>query len=310
MRDFQYYVSQPKVDAHNHLNLGMHYNSYLAWSGTPIPNFPRFMNGLDDMHNIISQYTRPRCQTAEDVVSLIDMSVHDAIEDGVTILEGSIDIGFMVHFREDMDKFLLMVTDFVSRYAGKIEMRPELGLGKTFDKDKIARWVIPLMESGIFRSIDLYGPEIEEGIEEFKYIFTKAEALGIKKKAHVGEFSNAHSVQRFVEFFDLDEVQHGIGAAQDDKVLKFLADRKVRCNICPQSNLMLGAVPSLKVHPVKKMIDAGVPLTIGTDDLLFFDHSVSRQIFNLVAEGIITEKDADKLVCEGICPPITARIRA
>ncbi len=309
MRDIQYYISQPKVDAHNHLNLGMHYNSYLAWSGSPIPNFPRKMNGLDDMHDIISRYTRPRCQTAEDVVSLIDMSVRDAIEDGVTILEGSIDIGFMVHFREDIEKFLEMVSTFPAKYANQIDMRPELGLGKTFDKDKISRWVIPLMESGLFKSIDLYGPEIEDGIEEFKYIFTKAEKLGIKKKAHVGEFSNAHSVRRFVEFFDLDEVQHGIGAAGDDSVLKFLADRKVRCNVCPQSNYMLGSVDTLKNHPVKKMIDAGVPLTIGTDDLLFFDHTVSRQIFNLVELKVITEKDADKIMCEGLCPPVTVRVR-
>jgi len=300
MRDIQYYITQPKIDAHNHLNLGMHYNSYLAWSGIPIPNFPRKMKGLDDMHNIITQYTRPRCQTAEDVVSLIDMSIRDAISDGVTILEGSIDVGFMVHFHENLDKFLRMVGDFAAKYSDRIDFRPELGLGKTFDKDKIARWAPALMESGLFKSIDLYGPEIEDGIDEFKYIFIKAETLGIKKKAHVGEFSNAHSVRKFVEFFNLNEVQHGIGAAQDDSVLRFLADNKVRCNICPQSNYMLGSVKTLKDHPVKKMLDSGVPLTIGTDDLLFFDHTVSRQIFNLVAENVITETDADKILREGI----------
>ena len=300
MRDIQYYISQPKIDAHNHLNLGMHYSSYLAWSGIPIPNFPRRMDGLDEMHDIISRYTRPRCQTADDVIKLIDMSIRDSIADGVTILEGSIDIGFMVHFQEDLDKFLSMVSDFATKYQDKIDFRPELGLGKTFDKDKIASWISPLMESKLFKSIDLYGPEIEEGIADFKYIFVKAEALGIKKKAHVGEFSDAHSVQRFVEYFDLDEVQHGIGAAQDDKVLKFLADRKVRCNVCPQSNYMLRSVSSMKAHPIKKMMDAGIPITVGTDDLLFFDHTVSRQIYNLVAEGVISELDADKLLAEGL----------
>ena len=59
------------------------------------------------------------------------------------------------------------------------------------------------MRSGVYKSIDLYGPEIEEGIEEFSYIFKEAEKLGIKKKAHVGEFSNAHSVRHFVDFFSL-----------------------------------------------------------------------------------------------------------
>lgn len=300
MKDLQYYISRPKVDAHNHLNLGMRYSSYLEWSGMPIPNFPRKMNGLDDMHDIISKYTRPRCQTADDVTSLIDMSITDAIADGVTVLEGSIDIGFMVHFHKDIEKFLQMVTGFVSRYRDRIDFRPELGFGKTFDKAKISKWAQPLMESGSFKSIDLYGPEVEDGIEDFKYLFTLAEKLGIKKKAHVGEFSDAASVRRFVEYFDLHEVQHGIGAAADDAVLEFLAERKVRCNVCPQSNYLLGAVPSLKAHPVKKMLDAGVLLTIGTDDLLFFDATVSEQVFDLVTEGIITEADADRLLAEGV----------
>jgi len=300
MKDLQYFISLPKIDAHNHLNLGMHYNSYLAWAGVPIPNFPRQMSGLDEMHEIISRYTRPRCKTSEDVIKLIDMSICDAIKDGVTVLEGSIDIGFMVHFKEDMDKFLRMATDFVSKYEGQIDFRPELGLGKTFDKKKIKKWAPELMRSGVYKSIDLYGPEIEDEIEDFGYIFKEAEILGIKKKAHVGEFSNAHSVRHFVEFFDLDEVQHGIGAAQDDKVLQFLADRKVQCNVCPQSNVMLSAVKSLEQHPIKKMIDAGVPVTVGTDDLLFFDHTNSRQIYNLVAQNVISLKDAEKIMATGL----------
>lgn len=300
MRDMQHYISRPKVDAHNHLNLGMRYTTYMAWSGFEIPNFPRQMDGLDDMHDIISRYTRPRTKTAEDVISLVDMSIRDAIADGVTILEGSIDIGFMVHFKENIDKFLRMVNNFVSTYGSQIEFRPELGMGKTFDKKKIARWAPALMESRVFKSIDLYGPEIEDGIEDFVDIFKLAEKLDIKKKAHVGEFSDARSVRRFVEFFDLHEVQHGIGAADDDSVLRFLADRKVRCNVCPQSNVILGAVPSLKDHPIKKMIDAGVPITVGTDDLLFFDQTVSQQLFHLVDENVITEADADAILSAGL----------
>lgn len=298
MRDIKYYQSKPKIDAHNHLNLGMRYPDYTAWSGSPIPNFPRPMDGLDEMHDVIGKYTRPRCKTPKDVKDLIEMSLSAAVADGVTIVEGSIDIGFMVHFEGDIGAFLKMAEDLVNKFKGKTLLRPELGLGKTFDKDKIALWAPELMKSGIFTSIDLYGPEIEDGIEDFVSIFKLAEKLGLKKRAHVGEFSDARSVRRFVEYFDLDEVQHGIGAAQDDKVLRFLADRKVRCNVCPQSNVMLGSVKTLKDHPIKRMLDAGVPVTVGTDDLLFFDRSVSEQIFDLVSQNIITEADADKILAE------------
>ena len=94
----------------------------------------------------------------------------------------------------------------------------------------------------------------------------------------------------------MDEVQHGIGAASDDSVLKFLADRKIRCNVCPMSNVMLSAVPSLKEHPIKKMIDAGIPIGLGTDDLLFFGKTNSDQLYDMLECGLITDADAEMLM--------------
>jgi len=119
-------------------------------------------------------------------------------------------------------------------------------------------------------------------------VFKKAGKLGIKRKAHVGEFSDAKSVKRFVEFFELEEVQHGIGAVQDDSVLQFLKDKNLRLNITPESNVMLGAVKGLEVHPIKKIVEAGIRVTISTDDLLFFNKSVSEQCFDLVKAGVLT----------------------
>lgn len=281
------FISLPKIDAHNHLNLGMRYASYAPWAGFYIPNFPRKMNGLDEMHEIIGNFTRPRAKTMKDVTDLLVLSLTDAIADGVTVLEGSIDIGFVIHCG-GVDNFLKMVQEVKDKFTNKINFRPELGMGKTFGIEKIREWAPICLESGLFNSIDLYGPEVEDGIEDFDHIFKLAGKLGIKRKAHVGEFSDAKSVRRFVEFFELEEVQHGIGAAQDDAVLQFLKDRNTRLNITPESNVMLGAVKSLEEHPIKKIVEAGVRVSISTDDLLFFNKSVSEQCFDLVRANILT----------------------
>ena len=222
------FLTLEKVDAHNHLNLGMRYASYVPWAGFYIPNFPRKMNGLGEMHEVIAQYTRNRSATAKDVQDLITLSVKDAIADGVTVLEGSCDISFVHHCNDSVDEYVELIHGIVKKFEGQIELRPELGMGKLFDKTKIDAWVPPLLESGIFKSIDLYGPEVEDGIDQFKYIYDMAGKLGIKKKAHVGEFSDAKSVRSFIEFFELDEVQHGIGAANDDSVLQFIKDRNTK----------------------------------------------------------------------------------
>ena len=296
MKDIEYLKSRPKSDTHNHLNLSMKYERYKHWAGMSIPNFPRKMTGLDEMNMVIGTYTRPRCQTAKDVKDLFEMSIQDAIADNVVWLETSVDINFLKHYDNNLDKFLSDISELVSKYKKHIEIRPEVGISKTLDREFIRTWVYPLFESKIFNNVDVYGPEVFDGIEDFVYIFKLAEKYNIKKKAHVGEFSDAQSVRRFVELFDLDEVQHGIGAAADDSVLQFLADRKIRCNVCPMSNVMLSAVPSLKEHPIKKMIDAGIPIGLGTDDLLFFGKTNSEQLYDMLKCGLITDDDAEMLM--------------
>ncbi len=294
------FVSLPKVDAHNHLNLGMRYASYVPWAGFYIPDFPRKMSGLEEMHDVIGMYTRTRTRTAKDAQDLITLSIQDAIADGVTVLEGSVDISFVHHCSNSIDSFLVMIEKLLSKFSNSITFLPELGMGKTFDKAKIKKWAPACMESGLFKSIDLYGPEVMEGIDEFKDIFDKASKLGIKKKAHVGEFSDAKSVHDFVDYFDLDEVQHGIGAAQDEKVMEFLKKRDIRLNITPASNVMLSAVPSLDQHPIKKLVEAGIRVTIATDDLLFFNKSVSEQCADLVNAGVFTKQEVVDLLSKSV----------
>ena len=69
------FAALPKVDAHNHLNLGMRYASYVPWAGFYIPDFPRKMSGLEEMHDVISMYTRTRPRTAKDAQDLITLSL-------------------------------------------------------------------------------------------------------------------------------------------------------------------------------------------------------------------------------------------
>ena len=294
------FITLKKVDCHNHLNLGMRYASYVPWAGFQIPNFPRKMNGLGEMHEVIGQYTRVRIATKKDVQDVITLAVQDAVADGITVLEGSFDINFVNHCGGNVDEFCQLAEDIRKKFEGKIDLRPELGMGKLFDKAKIDAWVPECIKSGVLKSLELYGSEVEDGLDDFGYIYDLAGQLGIKKKAHVGEFSDANSVKRFIEIFNLDEVQHGIGAAKDDKIMQFLKDKNIRCNITPASNVMLSAVPSLEEHPIKKFVEWGIPVTIGTDDLLFFNKSVSEQCVDLVNSGVLTVEQIKKIFSDNI----------
>ena len=81
-------------------------------------------------------------------------------------------------------------------------------------------------ECKAFYSIDLYGDELAQPIENFKAIYRRVKSEGLRLKAHVGEWGKAEDVHRVVECLELDEVQHGISAAEDPSVIRFLNVRK------------------------------------------------------------------------------------
>jgi adenosine deaminase len=119
-----------------------------------------------------------------------------------------------------------------------------------------------------------------------------AKERGLRLKAHVGEWGSADDVWRPVEELELDEVQHGIAAATSPAVMRMLADNHIRLNVCPTSNVMLGRVEGLETHPIRKLYDAGIDVTVNTDDVLVFGKGVSEELLGLYQAKVF---DADEL---------------
>lgn len=162
------------------------------------------------------------------------------------------------------------------------------------------RRLAPFLELGFYRTLDMSGDELAQPIENFKPIYRMAKAAGLRLKAHVGEWGDADSVERAVEVLELDEVQHGIAAAESKAVMRFLADHRIRLNICPTSNVMLGRVESLAVHPIRKLFDAGIEVTVNTDDILMFGQSLSDEYLNLYRAGVLGAAELDRVRQTGL----------
>ncbi|HEY0801953.1 MAG TPA: hypothetical protein VGD54_14015, partial [Steroidobacteraceae bacterium] len=95
------------------------------------------------------------------------------------------------------------------------------------------------------------------------------------------------------EVLDLDEVQHGIAAAESATVMRFLADHRIRLNICPTSNILLGRVTRLQDHPIRRLFDAGVKVTVNTDDAIVFGAGVSEEFLSLYQASVFTAPELD-----------------
>jgi adenosine deaminase len=97
------------------------------------------------------------------------------------------------------------------------------------------------------------------------------------------------------EVLELDEVQHGIAAAESPSVMRFLADHQIRLNICPTSNILLGRVARLQDHPIRKLFDAGVIVTVNSDDAIVFGAGVSEELLSLYQVGVFTAEELDQI---------------
>ncbi len=122
--------------------------------------------------------------------------------------------------------------------------------------------------------IGMGGPADNWRDEDFGSAFTRARAAGLRTVSHAGEHGPAWEVRHAIEVFGAERVQHGIGAVGDPEVLALLVDRAIACDVCPGSNVALAAVPSIDVHPLPAMLEAGVTVTLGSDDPPLFSTSL------------------------------------
>ncbi|MFN7950851.1 MAG: adenosine deaminase [bacterium] len=141
-------------------------------------------------------------------------------------------------------------------------------------------WTLALLESGVpsaVVAIGLAGMEVGYPRVLAKRHFERARALGFGCVAHAGETGGAEHVREAVLALGARRVQHGIAAADDPDTLRLLVERDVCCDVALSSNLVLTRFRDLEEHPLRALLAAGVPVTLGSDDPPFFGTDLTRE---------------------------------
>ena len=107
-------------------------------------------------------------------------------------------------------------------------------------------------------------------------------------------------------------IEHGVLAVEDPELLAQLARQKVCLDVCPSSNYLLRVCPSVKEHPLPKLLEAGIPVTINSDDPLLFgpnvldEYKLCREVLGLTDEQLATSA---RCSFEHSCAPAELRAR-
>ena len=170
--------------------------------------------------------------------------------------------------------------------------------------------------TGLLRGIGIGGPEDSWPTEAFAAPFALAADLGLHRTAHAGEHSGPESVRSAVEMLGAERIGHGCRAVEDPSVLELLRDRGVFVDICPTSNRATGAWdPSTGPHPLRALHEAGVRLTVGSDDPAVVGGTLSVEWASLVLQHGLRPHDLVALTQGSVeaCflqPTERARLRA
>ncbi|MGY2486793.1 adenosine deaminase [Cupriavidus sp. CP313] len=106
--------------------------------------------------------------------------------------------------------------------------------------------------------------------EKFARVFAKARELGLHLVAHAGEEGPAQYVTDALDILKAQRIDHGVRAIDDPALVERLARERVALTVCPLSNVKLKVYPDLRDHPLKRMLDAGVVITLHSDDPAYF----------------------------------------
>lgn len=132
-----------------------------------------------------------------------------------------------------------------------------------------------------FAGLDLAGDEAFAA-EAFAAFFREWKAAGRGITIHAGEDPHgpgAENVRQAVAALGADRIGHGVLAHQDNQVLALLARRRTAVEVCLTSNVQTGAARGLRAHPLKRLLAAGIPATLNTDDPAISRTTLSRELF-------------------------------
>ena len=123
----------------------------------------------------------------------------------------------------------------------------------------------------------LGGPEIGVPRPQFEPHFTAARAAGLRSIPHAGETTGPETVWDALRHLGAERIGHGTSSAQDPALLAHLAEHRIPLEVCPSSNIATRAVASLEEHPLRAFRDAGVVVTINSDDPPMFGTTLNRE---------------------------------
>lgn len=192
----------------------------------------------------------------------------------------------------DVREHGLSIVDAIRAYRRGLGRVPGVTVGLIVDlvrnygaeeAERTLDAVLRVRDQGVL-GIGLGGDELNFPPQDFARVFARARAAGLHVTAHAGEGAGPPSIRHALADLGVERIGHGIRCIEDDALVRELVDSRIPLEVCPTSNLRTGIVQRFAGHPITRLRDAGVVVTVNTDDPAMFGCSLAGEFRRLTEE--------------------------
>ena len=225
-----------------------------------------FVREVEDFHDLVAG-VREGLRAQNITYAEVTVSIPEYLQQGLP-LDGILEV-----LREDPPDppKLRWIVDLVRNYG------PDAA-------ERMLERVLPVRPPTLV-GVTLGGAEHLYPPQQFERAYALAREGGLRTTVHAGEALGPESVWDAVQSLRVERVGHGVRAIEDPVLVRYLAEREIPLEICPTSNIQTGVFPTMSAHPVRELYEAGVPLSINTDDPTFFGVSLAEELAGLQGLG-------------------------
>jgi adenosine deaminase len=193
--------------------------------------------------------------------------------------------------------------------AGRAQARAEFGVdwGWVFDisrddpgtQDRVIEIALAARDEGVV-ALGLSGSEAEFPSELFERTFARARQASLPRVPHAGEHAGPEDVWEALRLLYADRLGHGVRCVEDAALVEYLRERQVPLEVCPTSNVCLGVYPDYAMHPLRRLWDAGLLVTVNSDDPALFGTDLSHEYEVLVDHFGFSADELEQVSLNGL----------
>ncbi|MGA3043650.1 MAG: adenosine deaminase [Bryobacteraceae bacterium] len=272
------YRAWPKAELHLHLEGSVEPETMQELDPALTREAVQSMYRIDSFQGFIQAYKSvvERLRTPRDYARITRALLRRLAAESVQYAEITLSAGVVLWKRQEFAPVYAAVRQAAAEFP--MEVHWILDAVRHFGVEhamRVAELAAERAHNGVV-AFGIGGDEERGPAAWFGDVYRFAKGAGLRLTAHAGETVGPESVWAALEI-GAERIGHGIRAVEDAALVRHLRDRGIPLEVCISSNVATGAVASLDVHPVRRLYDAGVPITLNTDDPAIFAVTLSGE---------------------------------